>query len=391
MRLLRASRWALLAFVLLMIPASSFAGVFISVGFAPPVMPVYAQPPCPEPGWIWTPGYWAYGPDGYYWVPGAWVPAPYEGALWTPPYWGWSDGLYMFHPGYWGPHVGYYGGVNYGFGYMGVGFVGGMWHGHDFVYNTAVVNVNRTVIHNTYIDRTIVERNTIVNERHVAYSGGPGGIRHEANRDERFAMNERHEAPTRIQEEHFQAARADRGSYVKNNGGRPQNSAVERPMGGDRNGASGDFKRNQGNARPNFDPRGNDNRPAVAPRNEHVMGGAPDVRGRPQFDARPAPAPQHQNEGRPGPDRPYQQPRQMESRPAPDRSYQQQRQMESRPAPDRSYQQPRQTESRPAPDRSYQQPRQTESRPAPQHESHQQPPHEQQGGPQRDHGNGKGR
>ena len=78
---------------------------------------------------MWTPGYWAYGDDGYYWVPGAWVPAPYEGALWTPPYWGWSSGLYVFHGGYWGPHVGYYGGVNYGFGYMGIGFVGGMWRG----------------------------------------------------------------------------------------------------------------------------------------------------------------------------------------------------------------------------------------------------------------------
>ena len=33
--------------------------------------------------------------------------------------------------GYWGPHVGYYGGVNYGFGYMGVGFAGGAWRGDD--------------------------------------------------------------------------------------------------------------------------------------------------------------------------------------------------------------------------------------------------------------------
>ena len=81
---------------------------------------------------MWTPGYWAYGDDGYYWVPGTWVPAPYVGALWTPGYWGWGGGLYVWHPGYWGPHVGYYGGVNYGFGYMGIGFVGGMWAGSAF-------------------------------------------------------------------------------------------------------------------------------------------------------------------------------------------------------------------------------------------------------------------
>ncbi len=135
MQLLRSSRWLLLGLLLSLVPASSYAGVFISVGFAPPVLPVYEQPPCPEEGWMWTPGYWAYGDDGYYWVPGTWVPAPYEGALWTPPYWGWSGGLYVFHTGYWGPHVGYYGGVNYGFGYMGIGFIGGRWHGHDFEYN----------------------------------------------------------------------------------------------------------------------------------------------------------------------------------------------------------------------------------------------------------------
>jgi hypothetical protein len=344
MRLLRDSRWVLMALLLLLVPASSFAGVFISVAVAPPVLPVYVQPQCPQPGWMWTPGYWAYGPDGYYWVPGSWVPAPYEGALWTPPYWGWAGGFYTFHAGYWGPHVGYYGGVNYGFGYMGVGFAGGLWRGHDFVYNTAVVNVNRTVIHNTYIDRTIVERNTIVNDRHVAYSGGPGGIRHEANQEERFAMNEHHDAPTRMQEAHFQAARNDRGSYVKNNGGHPQTYAVERPMGGDRNGGSADFKHAQGNA-PNYEPHGN-----AVPHNEHVMGGAQDMRSpgnRPQYDARPAPAPQHQQ--------------------AP------QHQMEARPGQDRSYQQPR-----------------PEAHPAPEHESHQSAPHEQ-GKPEHDHGNGKGR
>src|SRR5262249_10457129 len=39
-------------------PAS---GVGVSIGIAPPVLPVYDQPLCPGPGYIWTPGYWAYG------------------------------------------------------------------------------------------------------------------------------------------------------------------------------------------------------------------------------------------------------------------------------------------------------------------------------------------
>jgi hypothetical protein len=31
-------------------------GVAVSVGFAPPPLPVYAQPICPGDGYLWTPG-----------------------------------------------------------------------------------------------------------------------------------------------------------------------------------------------------------------------------------------------------------------------------------------------------------------------------------------------
>ncbi len=248
MDLLRKSRWMFLALLLSLVPASSFAGVLISVGITPPVLPVYVQPPCPQPGWMWTPGYWAYGDDGYYWVPGAWVPAPYTGALWTPPYWGWSGGLYVFHGGYWGPHVGYYGGVNYGFGYGGIGFAGGIWRGHDFVYNTAVVHVNNVYVHNTYVDRTVVERNTIVNDRHVAYSGGPGGINHQATAEERSAMHEQHIAATPVQQQHMQAARSDKSFYANNNGGHPQTMAAERPMGYSNHGAPSNVRPQQTNS-----------------------------------------------------------------------------------------------------------------------------------------------
>ena len=231
MRLLRQTRWLLMALLLPLISATQArAGVFISVGFAPPVLPIYMQPPCPEPNLMWTPGYWAYGDDGYYWVPGAWVPAPYEGALWTPPYWGWNDGMYMFHPGYWGWHVGYYGGVNYGFGYMGVGFVGGGWRGGMFAYNTAVMRVNERIVRNVYVDRTIVERNTIVNDRRVAYSGGPGGIQHQPSPEERSAMREQHLAPTQAQQQRMQSARMDHASYFNANHGRPQQMAMARPL-----------------------------------------------------------------------------------------------------------------------------------------------------------------
>jgi len=232
MRLFRSVRWLVLALLLPLIPASQArAGVFISVGFAPPVLPVYVQPDCPEPGYMWTPGFWAYGPDGYYWVPGAWVPAPYYGALWTPPYWGYEGAVFVFHSGYWGRHVGYYGGVNYGFGYRGVGFVGGAWRGREFAYNRAVMHVNERFIHNTYIDREVVERNTVVRDSRVAYSGGPGGIHHPPSGEERTYMHEQHMAPTEVQQAHIQAARSDRSSYFNTNHGQPQHAAMERPMG----------------------------------------------------------------------------------------------------------------------------------------------------------------
>jgi hypothetical protein len=231
--MLRSVRWLLLALVISLVPVSSQAGVFISVGFAPPMLPVYDQPPCPESGLMWMPGYWAYGPDGYFWVPGAWVPAPYEGALWTPPYWGWSNGLFVFHDGYWGRHVGYYGGVNYGFGYFGIGFAGGEWRGHDFFYNTAVMHVDRGRIRGTFEDRGRMERGFVDRNSRVAFSGGPGGIRHDPRPEERFADRDQHMGRTSFQQQHQNSAMSDRNSYVRNNGGRPQNLVVAKPLGRD--------------------------------------------------------------------------------------------------------------------------------------------------------------
>ena len=230
MRLFRSARWLMLALLLCLVPASSFAGVFISVNFGPPVLPVYVQPICPQPDLIWTPGYWSYGPDGYFWVPGAWVPAPFVGGVWTPGYWGWRSGLYIYNPGYWGYHVGYYGGVNYGGGYLGIGFAGGEWRGGHMAYNTAVVNVNTTIIHTTYVNQTIIQQNTVANPNHVAYAGGPGGIQHTATPTEQIAAHETHTPPTSFQTQHIQAAQSDKTSYAKNNGGKPANLVASKPL-----------------------------------------------------------------------------------------------------------------------------------------------------------------
>src|SRR5580704_11697395 len=201
-------------------PTVSHAGIAVgvSVNIAPPVLPVYVQPPLPAPGYIWSPGYWAYGDDGYYWVPGTWVLPPEPGLLWTPGYWGWGDGVYLWHGGYWGPHVGFYGGVNYGFGYGGVGFEGGYWNHGVFAYNRSVTNVNVTVIHNTY-NKTVVVNNTTVNR--TSFNGGAGGINAQPTPAERAAESEHHIGPTtgQVQQEHV--ASTNKAQFASVNHGNP--------------------------------------------------------------------------------------------------------------------------------------------------------------------------
>ena len=185
---------------------------------------MYEQPLCPGDGYIWTPGYWAYGPDGYFWVPGTWVFPPTVGFLWTPGYWGWGSGAYIWHVGYWGPQVGFYGGINYGFGYTGYGYQGGYWQGRNFYYNRAVNNVNVTKIHNIY--NTTVNNVTV---NRVSYNGGNGGITAQPTAAQQAAARERHVAPTASQTQHEQAARNDRAQLASVNHGQPAVVATPKP------------------------------------------------------------------------------------------------------------------------------------------------------------------
>ncbi len=207
-------------------PLRSSAGVFISVNIAPPALPVYAQPICPGPDYIWTPGFWQWDPAvaDYYWVPGTWVVAPQPGYLWTPGYWGYENSAYVFHGGYWGPHIGFYGGVNYGFGYFGSGFSGGYWNGPHFFYNTAISHVNVNVIHNTYVHNV-----TVVNNVHVSYNGGPGGVPVRPTPGEQAAFRENHIEATSVQTSHAQFARQDRNQFASANHGIPPAAALARP------------------------------------------------------------------------------------------------------------------------------------------------------------------
>ncbi len=192
------------------------AAVFVSVNLAPPVLPVYTQPLCPGAGYLWTPGYWAYGSEGYYWVPGVWVQPPTVGVLWTPAYWGYEGSAYIFHSGYWGPHIGFYGGINYGFGYGGVGFGGGEWRGGSFFYNRSVSNINVTNVTNVYNKTVIVNNRTT-----VAYNGGPGGIQARPTMQETTYAHENHFQPTANQLDHQTFAAQNRSQLASVNHGRP--------------------------------------------------------------------------------------------------------------------------------------------------------------------------
>ncbi|HEX4667469.1 MAG TPA: hypothetical protein VH207_12795 [Chthoniobacterales bacterium] len=203
-------------------PASSSAYVAVSVGIAPPAIPVYEQPFCPAPGYIWVPGYWAWGEFGYYWVPGAWVLAPRVGFLWTPGYWGYRNGNYYFNDGYWGSSVGFYGGINYGYGYYGSGYYGGRWDGNVFRYNTAVSRVNTNVITNTYVNREVAQN---VKGPRKSFNG-PGGVQAKPTAREQAAAKAEHIAPTSAQKTRVAAARNDPGLRAKNNKGRPNPDAV---------------------------------------------------------------------------------------------------------------------------------------------------------------------
>ena len=182
----------------------------------PPQLPTDAQPPCPGDGYLWIPGYWAYS-NGYYWVPGSWVLPPAVGLLWTPGYWGFAGGAYVWHAGHWGPHVGFYGGVHYGFGYDGVGYRGGRWEGRHFVYNRHVTNVDDRVVRYTYDERV---HRTFDGDR-ASYDRGRGRLVADPTRESERYAHEPHPGITSFQHAHIDHGAVSPGLFARENGGRP--------------------------------------------------------------------------------------------------------------------------------------------------------------------------
>ncbi len=214
------------------------AGPVIVADEPPPPIPEYNQPPPPGPDYYWTPGYWAWNNEDYYWVPGVWVPPPQTGVVWTPGYWAFSEGVYLFRRGYWGPRVGFYGGVNYGYGYFGHGYEGGRWDGDRFYYNTAVNNLGPKPPPNVYrapvtIDNRIVNNvaalNGIPNVNRTSFVGGPGGVKAAPTAQERQAGQEQRIPPTAQQRHQARAAAVDPKQFLDANRGKPPVAATPRP------------------------------------------------------------------------------------------------------------------------------------------------------------------
>ncbi len=201
------------------------SGYTVRASEAPPPLPEYSQPPCPGDDYLWTPGYWDYSDAGYYWVPGAWVMAPWVDALWTPPWWGYDDGVYILHAGYWGPHIGFYGGIDYGFGYTGRGYYGAYWRGGHVAYNSSVTRVNESNVHNVYTYP--------VAERHgnrASFNGGRGGIEARPTTAEMAVARDPRTAPVPQQVQHARQAASNRGQFAGRGRGAPAQLSVDRPI-----------------------------------------------------------------------------------------------------------------------------------------------------------------
>jgi|SRR5208337_746418 len=130
----------------------------------------------------------------------------------------------VFYAGYWAPTVGYYGGIDYGFGYTGVGYHGGYWRDHHFYYNRAVNNLGNA--HIATVFNAPVPAPAAVTR--VSYHGGQGGTTLRPTPAELAAAHEHHVAATAEQMRHEREASRIASLRYAENHGQPPIAAVER-------------------------------------------------------------------------------------------------------------------------------------------------------------------
>jgi hypothetical protein len=129
--------------------------------------------------------------------------------------------------------VGFYGGINYGFGYIGVGYFGGYWRGHDFYYNRYVNHVPGGWGGRVY-ERPVIYNNVRYGMQptvRISFNGGRGGIDVRPRPFEVAAMRERHEGPLPAQMQLHNSAMQNRAQFYNQNHGRPAEFAAARAVG----------------------------------------------------------------------------------------------------------------------------------------------------------------
>ena len=192
-------------------------GCRFTASAAPPPLPVLFPVDASRPGIPLDSRLLGLGGDGYYWTPGSWARPPAVD-LFGRPATGpgtQADHDYVFHSGYWAPTVGFYGGIDYRFGYSGQGFHGGFWRNHQFVYNRAVNDVGNVHVA-TYANQVFAPAN------HISYNGGTGGTAARPTPAQIAAMRERHIGPTPAQIQNQQtASRIPNQRYSENKGAPP--------------------------------------------------------------------------------------------------------------------------------------------------------------------------
>jgi hypothetical protein len=286
---------------------------------APPPLLQYEQPPIPAEGYIWTPGFYQHSRVGYYWIPGVWVEPPSVGLLWTPGYWGFSGGYYSWNAPYWGPTVGYYGGINYGYGYFGRGYEGGRWDGGRFRYNEAHNNFGDRRFSNSYNAPTQYRGNG----GRTSFNGGTNGVRDQPGPGQQLLSPDQRRPPTAAQTQHYGASQGNVGLQQLGNPGiarygAPQGNVGLQQLGNPGTAPGGQFNRPSGQTQqpaqpprqnfgqqPNYAPAPQQQRPNTLqqmgqPRPQPAQQAAP-LRQAPAVDMRPTQRPQQQQNTPPPP------------------------------------------------------------------------------------------
>ena len=125
------------------------------------------------------------------------------------------------------PQVGFYGGVNYGFGYDGVDTTADAGKAESFFYNTAVNNIRVTQVTNVYNAPVVVNNVTTINR--VSFNGGMGGVVAAPTPQQLSAASEPHIPPTPLQRNHVRAASVQPQQFLNTNQGKPAVAATPRP------------------------------------------------------------------------------------------------------------------------------------------------------------------